>query len=104
MEYRSLGRTGLLVSPLCLGAMNLGGPTPEAESLRIVDTALDGGINFIDVADVYNAGERERIVGVALARNNRRDQVVLATKVNGEMGPGPNERGISRYHIIRACE
>ena len=104
MVYRSLGRTGVQVSPLCLGAMNFGSPTPEEDSLRIIDAALDGGINFIDTADVYNAGESERIVGKALRRNGRRDQVVLATKVNGEMGPGPNERGISRYHIMQACE
>lgn len=104
MEYRSLGRTGVRVSPLCLGAMNFGGPTPEAESIRIIDAALDAGINFIDTANVYNRGESERIVGVALARNGRRDQVVLATKVHGEMGPGPNDRGNSRYHIMKACE
>src|SRR5260370_39755893 len=104
MVYRSLGRTGVQVSPLCLGAMNFGSPTPEEDSLRIIDAALDGGINFIDTADVYNTGESERIVGKALRRNGRRDQVVLATKVNGEMGPGPNERGISRYHIMQACE
>ncbi len=104
MPYRSLGRTGVQVSPLCLGAMNFGQPTPEDESMRIIDAALDGGINFIDTADVYNAGESERIVGRALRRNGRRDEVVLATKVNGEMGPGPNDRGISRYHVIKACE
>ena len=104
MPYRSLGRTGVQVSSLCLGAMNFGGPTPEDESLRIIDAALDGGINFIDTADVYNAGESELIVGRALQRNGRRDEVVLATKVNGEMGPGPNDRGISRYHIIKACD
>src|SRR2546421_78462 len=104
MEYRSLGRTGVMVSPLCLGAMNFGGPTSEADSIPIIDAALDAGINMIDTANVYNAGESERVVGVALARNGRRDQVVLATKVNGEMGPGPNDRGISRYHIVRACE
>jgi len=104
MPYRSLGRTGVQVSPLCLGAMNFGQPTPEDESIRIIDAALDGGINFIDTADVYNAGESERIVGRALHRNGRRDEVVLATKVNGEMGPGPNDRGISRYHVIKACE
>jgi aryl-alcohol dehydrogenase-like predicted oxidoreductase len=104
MPYRSLGRTGVQVSPLCLGAMNFGNPTPEDESLRIVDAALDGGINFVDTANVYNAGESERIVGRALQRNGRRDEVVLATKVHGEMGPGPNERGNSRYHIIKACE
>jgi len=104
MPYRSLGRTGVQVSPLCLGAMNFGQPTPEDESIRIIDAALDGGINFIDTADVYNAGESERIMGRALHRNGRRDEVVLATKVNGEMGPGPNDRGISRYHVIKACE
>src|SRR5256885_6835332 len=104
MEYRSLGRTGVQVSPLCLGAMNFGDPTPEDESLRIVDAALDGGINFVDTANVYNDGESERIVGRALRENGRRDEVVLATKVHGEMGPGPNDRGNSRYHIIKACE
>ena len=104
MEYRSLGRTGVQVSPLCLGAMNFGGPTSEEESIPIIDAALDAGINFIDTANVYNRGESERIVGVALARNGRRDQVVLATKVHGQVGPGPNDRGNSRYHIIKACE
>src|SRR5690349_11939357 len=104
MAYRSLGRTGVQVSPLCLGAMNFGNPTSEADSIRIIDTALDAGINFIDTANVYNAGESERIVGVALARNGKRDQIVLATKVNGQMGEGPNDRGISRYHIMKACE
>ncbi|MFO7167695.1 MAG: aldo/keto reductase [Chloroflexota bacterium] len=104
MEYRTLGRTGVRVSPLCLGAMNFGGPTSEADSIRIIDEALDAGINFIDTANVYNGGESERIVGRALARDGKRQQVVLATKVHGEMGPGPNDRGNSRYHIIRACE
>src|SRR6266545_4834878 len=104
MEYRTLGRTGVRVAPLCLGAMNFGGPTPEAESIAIVDAALDAGINMIDTANVYNGGESERIVGKALAQNGRRDQVVLATKVHGEMGPGPNDRGNSRYHILKACE
>ena len=104
MEYRSLGRTGVKVSPLCLGAMNFGGPTPEAESIQIIDCALDGGINFIDTANVYNRGESERIVGAALQANGKRDQVVLATKVHGNMGDGPNEKGNSRYHIIKACE
>jgi 1-deoxyxylulose-5-phosphate synthase len=104
MEYRTLGRTGVRVSPLCLGAMNFGGPTGEEDSIRIIDEALDAGINFIDTANVYNGGESEKVVGRALARDGKRDQVVLATKVHGEMGPGPNERGNSRYHIIRACE
>lgn len=104
MQFRSLGRTGVLVSPLCLGAMNFGGPTAEAESITIINRALDGGINFIDTANVYNAGESERIVGKTLKENGRREQVVLATKVFGKMGDGPNEQGVSRYHIIRACE
>ncbi|HOT92796.1 MAG TPA: aldo/keto reductase, partial [Anaerolineae bacterium] len=104
MEYRSLGRTGVMVSPLCLGAMNFGGPTDEAESIAIINHALDAGINFIDTANVYNGGESERIVGKALAENGKREQVVLATKVHGKMGPGPNDEGNSRYHIIKACE
>lgn len=104
MTYRSLGRTGVQVSPLCLGAMNFGEPTSEADSYQIIDAALDGGINFIDTANVYNAGESEAIVGRALQRNGRREEVVLATKVHGKMGEGPNEQGNSRYHIIRACE
>ncbi|GIK73009.1 MAG: aldo/keto reductase [Chloroflexota bacterium] len=104
MNYRPLGRTGVLVSPLCLGAMNFGGPTDEAESIAIINRALDGGINFIDTANVYNAGESERIVGKALKENGRRDQVVLATKVYGKMGDGPNDQGVSRYHILKACE
>lgn len=104
MEYRSLGRTGVKVSPLCLGAMNFGGPTSEADSIAIIDAALDAGINFIDTANVYNRGESERIVGAALARDGKRQNVVLATKVHGEMGPGPNDRGNSRYHIIKACD
>jgi 1-deoxyxylulose-5-phosphate synthase len=104
MEYRSLGRTGVMVSPLCLGAMNFGGPTAEDESIAIIDRALAGGFNFIDTANVYNTGESERIVGKALVQNGKRDQLVLATKVYGDMGPGPNEKGGSRYHIIKACE
>ena len=104
MEFRTLGRTGVQVSPLCLGAMNFGGPTAEDESIQIINCALEGGINFIDTANVYNAGESERIVGRALKENGKRDQMVLASKVHGVMGKGPNERGNSRYHIIKACE
>lgn len=104
MEFRNLGRTGVKVSPLCLGAMNFGGPTGEDESIRIIDASLDGGINFIDTANVYNAGESEKIVGKALVANGKRNQIVLATKVHGVMGDGPNERGNSRYHIMKACE
>jgi aryl-alcohol dehydrogenase-like predicted oxidoreductase len=104
MDYRPLGRTGVMVSPLCLGTMNFGDPTSEADSIAIIDRALEAGINFMDTANVYNAGESERIVGRALRQSGRRDAVVLATKVYGEMGPGPNERGVSRLHIIKACE
>lgn len=104
MEYRSLGRTGVLVSPLCLGAMNFGGPTDEETSIGIINRALDAGINFIDTANVYNSGESERIVGKALRSNGLRDQVVLATKVHGQMGEGPNDGGNTRYHILKACE
>ena len=104
MEYRSLGRTGVMVSPLCLGAMNFGGPTNEEDSLVILQRSLDGGINFIDTADVYNAGESERIVGRFLKEDGKRDQVVLATKVFSRVGSGPNDAGSSRYHIMKACE
>ena len=104
MEYRSLGRTGVMVSPLCLGAMNFGGPTGKQESLAVINRALEAGINFIDTANVYNAGESERIVGEALQQEGRRRQVILATKVHGKTGEGPNQQGGSRYHILRACE
>jgi aryl-alcohol dehydrogenase-like predicted oxidoreductase len=104
MEYRALGRTGVMVSPLCLGAMNFGGPTDRSESFAIIGRALDAGVNIIDTANVYNAGESERIVGEALKQDGRRSRVILATKVHGKMGEGPNEQGGSRYHILRACE
>jgi 1-deoxyxylulose-5-phosphate synthase len=93
-----------MVSPLCLGAMNFGGPTSEEESFQIINCALDGGINFIDTANVYNAGESERIVGKALVENGKRNDVFLATKVYNSMGPGPNEWGGTRYHMIKSCE
>ncbi|MET9344217.1 aldo/keto reductase [Nonomuraea sp. NPDC003804] len=105
-EYRVLGRTGLRVSPLCLGAMMFGGwgePSVE-ESARIIDRALDAGVNFIDTADVYSAGQSEEFVGHALAKSGRRDEVVLATKVHGVMGEGPNQRGNSRRWIFQAVE
>ncbi len=104
MEYRRLGRSGVLVSPLCLGAMNFGGPTSEADSFAIMHKAVEGGINFFDTANVYNKGESECIIGRFLKENNLRDQIVLATKVNGRMGDLPNEAGATRYHILKACE
>src|SRR3979411_1340717 len=105
MEYRVLGRTGVKVSPLCLGAMMFGswGNPDRDESIRIIHRALDAGINFIDTADVYARGESEEIVGKALA-GGRRDQVVLATKVHGTMGDDPNEFGNSRRWITREVD
>ena len=102
MDYVNLGKSGVKVSPLCLGTMMFGGPTDEAESIRIIHRALDAGINFIDTANVYNGGESERVVGKAI--QDRRDQVVLATKVFGAMGEGPNDGGSSRYHIFNEVE
>jgi aryl-alcohol dehydrogenase-like predicted oxidoreductase len=104
MEYRDLGRTGVKVSPLCLGTMNFPQPSGQAESIEMMNHALDGGINFFDTANVYNQGESEKIVGRALKANGRRDDVVLATKVYGRMGERPNDGGVSRYHIIKSCE
>src|SRR3954470_11555288 len=105
MEYRTLGTTGVKVSPLCLGAMMFGawGETDHDESIRIIHTALDAGINFVDTADVYSRGESEEIVGKALA-GGRRDDVVLATKVHGSMGDDPNQRGNSRRWIMTEVE
>ncbi len=105
MEYRRLGRTGVTVSSLCLGAMMFGewGTRDHAESIRIIHRALDAGISFIDTADVYSAGESEVIVGKALA-GGRRDHVVLASKVHMPMGDDPNQRGNSRRWIIREVE
>jgi aryl-alcohol dehydrogenase-like predicted oxidoreductase len=102
MEYRYLGNTGVKVSPLCIGAMNFGGVTNETDSAAIIHAALEAGINFIDTADVYNAGLSEVAVGKAL--QGRRHNVILATKVHGKMGEGPNDQGNSRLHILRACE
>jgi aryl-alcohol dehydrogenase-like predicted oxidoreductase len=104
MEYRKLGRSGVLVSPLCLGTMNFGGSTSEEDSFAIMQKAIDGGINFFDTANVYNKGESERIIGKFLKENKLREQVFLATKVNGRMGDAPNDAGTSRYHILKACE
>src|ERR1035441_9418572 len=96
MEHRTLGRTGVEVSPLCLGAMMFGawGNPDHEDSIRIIHAALDAGINFIDTADVYSAGESEEIVGKAL--EGRRDRVVLATKFQGNMSDERNHRGASR--------
>jgi aryl-alcohol dehydrogenase-like predicted oxidoreductase len=105
MQRRSLGRTGVSVSPLCLGTMMFGawGTKDHGESVRIIHRALDAGINFVDTADVYSNGESEVITGKALA-GSRRDDVVLATKVHMPMGDDPNHRGNSRRWIITEVE
>ena len=105
MDRRILGRTGMAVSPLCLGAMMFGewGNPDHDESIRIIHRALDAGINFIDTADVYSRGESEEIVGKALA-GGRREHVILATKVHGTMGDDPNQFGNSRRWIVKEVE
>ncbi len=114
MNYTHLGRTGLKVSRLCLGTMNFGDVTDEKTSARILDEALEAGINFIDTADVYGteqspdiqqgSGLSEEIIGRWLQQGGRRERIVLATKVYQPMGPGPNDRRLSAYHIRKACE
>lgn len=109
MQYVNLGRTGLRVSRLCLGTMNFGPLTTEVESFKIMDRALEVGINFFDTANVYGRqkgeGVTEQIIGRWLAQGGgRREQIVLATKVYGQMGEGPNDRGLSAYHLRRACD
>ncbi|MGB8646493.1 MAG: aldo/keto reductase [Anaerolineae bacterium] len=109
MEYVRLGRTGLLVSRLCLGTMNFGPQTSEADGFAVMDKALELGINFFDTANVYGwrkgEGVTEQIVGRWLAQGGgRREKVVLATKVYGKMGDWPNESRLSAYHVRRACD
>jgi aryl-alcohol dehydrogenase-like predicted oxidoreductase len=114
MDYAHLGRTGLKVSRLALGAMNFGELTDEAASFAIMDEALDAGINLFDTADVDGGpqspdmakgfGLSEEIIGRWLAKGGRRDRIVLATKVYQPMETGPNDRRLSAYHIRRACE
>ena len=103
MEYKLLGKTGVKVSPLCLGALNFGGGEAEDEQIRMVHKALDAGINFIDTANRYRGGESEKIVGKALA-TGKREKVVLATKFHGPMSDDPNDQGVSRRHILQAVE
>jgi aryl-alcohol dehydrogenase-like predicted oxidoreductase len=110
MEYRQLGRSGLRVSRLTLGTMTFGGrgefraigDTDLEGARRQIDMALDAGVNLIDTADIYSAGAAEEILGRAL--EGRRDRVLLATKARFPMGPGPNDAGLSRHHLIEACE
>lgn len=111
MQLRRLGSSGLLVSPVCLGTMTFGTPVPEAESIRLIHEAIDLGINFVDTANVYEGyarflgspgGVAEEIVGKAL--RDRRDRVILATKVGAPVGPGPQDRGLSAVHILRELD
>ena len=110
MQYRQLGKSGLLVSELCFGAMSFGaqgywekfGGLGEEAAQHLVNIALDGGINFFDTADVYSYGRSEEMLGKAL--KGKRDQIVLATKVRGRMSPEINDVGLSRRHIIQSCE
>src|SRR5271157_2903439 len=102
MEYRTLPRTDLKVSRLCIGTLTFGLQADEAEALRIVDRCLDAGINFIDTANVYNKGAAETILAKALA--GRRQKVVLATKVGLKAGDGPDDIGLSRAAIHKALE
>ena len=104
MEYRALGRTGLKVSQLCLGTMMFGGKTEEQASFRIIDHAINEGVNFIDTADVYASNESERILGKALASEGKRDNIILATKFNFANPADRNARGLSRRHVINACD
>src|SRR6187200_849057 len=109
MEYVHLGRTGLRVSRLCLGTMNFGPQTTEEDSYKVMDRALDLGINFWDTANVYGwkkgEGVTEQILGRYFAQGGgRREKVVLATKVYGDMGDWPNEKGLSARNIIRGCK
>src|SRR3712207_1923434 len=108
MQYTRLGRTGLKVSRLCLGTMNFGPHTSEEESFGIMDRALEQGINFFDTANVYGRkpgeGVTEQILGRWFAQGGRREKVVLATKVYGNMGEWPNQSRLSALHIRQACE
>src|SRR5579862_2957904 len=110
MEYRQLGRSGLRVSALTLATMTFGGQgkfshvgtTDVQTARRQLDMALDAGVNLVDTADVYSGGESEEIVGEIV--RGRRDQLLLATKARMTMGPGPNDAGLSRHHLISGCE
>jgi len=104
MEYRRLGRSGLQISKLALGTMNFGNATEKAEAFQIIDGALDAGLNIFDCANTYANGESERIIGEALARNGKRENVFVASKVYMRTGQGPNDGGNSRHHILAACE
>jgi aryl-alcohol dehydrogenase-like predicted oxidoreductase len=102
MQYKNMGRTGLKVSRICLGAMNYGDPVSETESINIVKSAFAAGVNFIDTANIYAATKSEEIVGKAVKGD--RHSFVIATKVGTPVGPGPRDVGLSRKHIMQAAE
>src|SRR4030043_1377336 len=104
MEYRRLGRSGLKISSLVLGTMNFGNTTSKEESFKIIDRAIEAGINLFDCADVYAEGESERILGEAFAGNGKRKDIFITSKVFIRTGPGPNDAGNSKHHIIESCE
>src|SRR3954449_5026884 len=101
MQYRSLGRSGLKVSPICLGAMMFGGPADKTTSARIIARARDAGINFIDTADAYNKGGSEEMAGPAIA--GERGRWILPTKLANPMGDDPNRAGLSRRWVLQAA-
>src|ERR1700748_1633119 len=102
MQYRQLGRSGLKISPICLGTMMVGGPTDEAASRRIIAKAREAGVNFIDTADAYSNGNSEQVVGRAISNN--RQNWVLATKLANQMGEDPNRGGLSRRWVLQAAD
>ena len=111
IKYRRLGRNGLKVSPLCLGSMNFGWTADENTSFAVMDAFAEAGGNFIDTADIYsrwvdgnNGGVSEEVIGRWMRARGNRSQMIIATKVRGQMGPGPNDQGLSRKHIIDACD
>lgn len=111
MNYRKLGRTGLKVSPLCLGTMQWGWTADEATSFAVMDAFVEAGGNFLDTADIYSrwvegndGGVSEEVIGRWLTARGNRQQIVVATKARGPMGPGPNDQGLSRKHLIDACD
>jgi len=104
VNYRRLGRSGLKVSELALGTMNFGYPTSASEAVNIIDAAIDAGINLIDCADVYAGGQSEKILGDALVKGHKRQNVLITSKVFSKTGNGPNDSGNTKYHIINACE
>jgi len=104
MDYRILGRTGVKVTPLCLGTMNFGGRSDAAESHRVLDAYVELGGNFVDTANVYNDGKSEQIIGDWMAARGNRDRIVLSTKVHGRRSPHINDAGNSRWHIVREVE